>query len=123
MKRISRMRHWRADVLSSFERAAKLYERGESGLDDWRDLYKLAPIFAAKNRGISNTATLEAMSEYAIKGVEHDHKVEPKNKVDVLFHFTSAYIDSHVAAGLVGELEADKIMGYLNENIDLFPVA
>ena len=117
------MRHWRSDVLSSFERAAKLFDRGESGLNDWRDLYKLAPTIAARNRGISSQATLSYMSEYANEGVEHDHRVEPKNKEHVLFHFTSAYIDAHVAAGLVGELEADRIMDYLNENIDLFPAA
>lgn len=117
------MRHWRADVLSSFERAAKLYDRGESGLDDWRDLYMLAPGIAAKNRGVTSPTVLNHMSEYASEGVQHDHRVEPKNKDHVLFHFTSAYVDAHVAAGLVGELEADRIMDYLNENIDLFPAA
>ena len=116
------MRHWRADVLSAFEHAAKLYDRGEAGIDDWQDLYKLAARFAAENRGIKDKATQQKMLEYSIEGVEYDHQVEPRNKDKVLFHFTIAYVDAHVAAGLVGELEADKIMEYLNENIEFFPV-
>ncbi|MEM8493459.1 MAG: hypothetical protein AAF756_21790 [Pseudomonadota bacterium] len=121
MRRISRLRHWRADLLSSFEHAAKLYDKGQTDLEDWRDLYKLAPGIAAKNRGVTDPEAREMMYYYAIEGVEHNHRIDPKNKEHVLFHFTSAYIDAHVAAGILGELEGDKVMHYLNENIDLFP--
>jgi hypothetical protein len=121
MKRITRKRHWRAEVLSSFERAAKLYDSGRTDLDDWRDLYKLAAGIAAQNRGITDRAVIESMETFSREVVALDHEIEPKNKDQVFFHFVIAYVQSHVPAEILGELEADRIMDYLNDNIDLFP--
>lgn len=115
------MRHWRADVLSAFEKAAKRYDRGDTDLEDVGELFRLAAVYAAENRGITDQDKIQQMLEHSIESVERDRQLEPASDEDVFFEFTIAYIDAHVAAGIVAELEADKIMDYLNDNIDLFP--
>ncbi|HEY5624271.1 MAG TPA: hypothetical protein VIV14_10970 [Gammaproteobacteria bacterium] len=120
MRTLRRKRHWRADVIAAFARAMKHFESGESGLEDITGLYKLAAGIAADNRLIRDTRTRAQMAEFAEELVEHDHAIEPDNKYEVLFHFVSAYLYAHVPAGILKEMEADRVMDYLNDTLDLF---
>ena len=115
-----RKRHWKADVISSFERAIKQFDSGVTELDDIKDLYKLGATIAAENRGISNSATIEQMAEFAEKLVEEDHAGAPENEYQVLFHFVSAYVYAHVPANILEEMEADRVMDYIGETVGLF---
>ncbi len=116
----NRKRHWKADVISSFERAIKQFDSGVTELDDIKDLYKLGATIAAENRGISNSATIEQMAEFAEKLVEEDHAGAPENEYQVLFHFVSAYVYAHVPANILEEMEADRVMDYIGETVGLF---
>ncbi len=120
MKLPKRKRHWRTDVHSAFKRAIKRYESGDVALDDIEDLYKLGAPIAAQNRGIKDSETIKRMAEFTEKCVEEDHAIEPSNKHQVIFHFVSAYLYAHVPAGILDEIEADRVMEYLNDTLDLF---
>jgi len=115
-----RKRHWKLDVISAFERAIKRLESDTSELDDIQDVYKLAATVAAENRGIKDPTTIKRMAEYTEELVEEDHALVPADKHQVLFYFVIAYIHAHVPAGILEEMEADRIMEYLNEALDLF---
>lgn len=120
MRTPKRKRHWQADVISAFKRAINRLESGTGGLDDIQDVYKLSATVAAENRGVKDPTTIKRMAEYAEELVEEDHALAPENKHQVLFHFVIAYIYAHVPAGILEEMEADRIMEYLNEALDLF---
>jgi hypothetical protein len=98
----------------------KRFESGESGLEDITELYKLAAGIAAESRRIRDPGTKARMAEFAEELVEHDHKVDPDSKYEVLFHFVIAYVHAHVPAEILEEMEADRVMAYLNTTLDLF---
>ncbi|MEM7282605.1 MAG: hypothetical protein AAF438_13360 [Pseudomonadota bacterium] len=119
-KELHRKRHWLKDVMSAFEQAATLFNSGSTTLAQVNDLYTLAPLIAAERRGIDDVGMRDTMFSTAVSGVQADFEIDPKTKDDVLFQFVVAYIHSHIAAGMVEEKDADKLMVYISENVDLF---
>jgi hypothetical protein len=120
MKRLKRKRHWRADILAAFERALKQYDSGATEVEELKDLYKLGATIAAENREIKDPTVIKRMAEYAEELVEEDHALGPENEYQVLYHFVSAYLFAHVPANILKEMEADRIMDYVNDTVDLF---
>lgn len=118
MKLPSRNRNWLKEVKKAYKDALKIQHRLGTNASE---IYKLAPELAAKNRTIKSKATIEAMLDRAIKDVEYDKQIEPEEDEGELFHFVFSYIMSHSTAGLIEELEADKIMDYVNAEWNLFP--
>ncbi|MBV1908473.1 MAG: hypothetical protein KUG78_04075 [Kangiellaceae bacterium] len=52
--------------------------------------------------------------------IQSDWKYDEGSKKHAKFHFVSSYLFSQIPAGLLDELEGDRIMDYLSENMELF---
>ena len=63
------------------------------------------------------------MQEFSNKGVEFDFSIDPESKRYYRFQFVIAYVQAHVPADVISELEGDRIMAYINGEWDLFSLA
>ena len=52
--------------------------------------------------------------------VEWEASVDEEARGRYKFHFVSSYVFAHVHMGHLEELEADRLMDYINESWDLF---
>ena len=120
MKLPTRNRSWLKEVKLAYLKAEKAHLKADG---DLLEIYKLAPKFVAKNRGITSEGTINEMIEYSKADVAHGKRVDPGSERNYLFHFVASYIDGHHVAGLVDEMECDKIMEYVNYEWNLFPNA
>ena len=117
MKLPNRNRNWLREVTSAYEKALKAVERGEI---KGSEIYLYGPKLAAKKRGIESEEIIERMVEYIREDVRYGESVDPGSSKRVTFHFFAGYIHWHAAAGLMSEIECDRVMDYINEEIDLF---
>ena len=109
-----RNRHWLKEIKKGLSNAEKTSAKSGANLEF---LYKIAPEMAMKKRGVSlNDEIADDVEERVLSDWEYDEG----SKQHYRFHFVSSYIFSHVPAGLLSEMEADRIMEYINENMELF---
>ena len=120
MKLPARNRHWLKEVKKAYSAALKMQSNGGSKI---LEIYRFAPELVAKSRNIKDKAAIEVMLDRAIADVEQSKRVDPGSEESYLFHFVSAYIMGHSAIGLIEEMEADKIMAYVNDEWEIFPDA
>jgi hypothetical protein len=113
----SRNRNWLKEVRKAYSIAEKRLAKREITSEY---LYTLAPEIMASNRGIVSKKTIEAMLNSAKSDVAYEKKIEPESCYRYKFHFVSAYIFGHVAAGILSEKECDQILSYINDEWDLF---
>ena len=73
-----------------------------------------------KNRGISDQSTIDEIIERIDADIRYCTEVDPDSILNYKFNFVSSYLYGHVAAGILEEMAVDKIMDYINQNIDLF---
>ena len=112
-----RNRHW----LKEIQKALTSAEKQASNKDmEIAYLYQLALDYVIKNRGIDNLPVIREMQEDAENRVQGEWRLDDESKAYYKFHFVSSYIFSHVPAGLIEELEGDKVMNYINDNMNLF---
>ena len=113
----SRNRNWLREVRKAYSTAEKWLRERDIAPEN---IYTLAPEIVASNRGISSSQIVEAMLDSAVSDVAYEKKVDPESYRRYKFHFVSAYIFGHVAAGILPEKECDKILAYINDEWDLF---
>lgn len=106
--------HWLEEIMTALSNAEKT--AAECGLE-LEYLYKYAPALAMKKRG---TLANDEIKEDVEERVQSDWDCDEKSKQHYKFYFLSSYIFSHVPAGLLDEMEGDRIMEYINENMELF---
>ncbi len=111
-------RKWLKEVKLAYSKAER--EAAREGIDKIK-MYRLAAKYVAKNRGISNTKTIESMIQWAEDDVAYGERVDPGSKLRFKFHFVSAYIHSHHVAELMDEMACDRVLEYVNDEWDLFP--
>ena len=112
-----RKRHWVNEIEKASTKAMKEMSQN-SGLG--RSLFSFAPDLVAQSRNITDKQLLNRMHALSVNMYELDRDTDPDTPEAPLFHFVSSYIFSHVEAGLITEREADSIMDYVNDNMDLF---
>lgn len=111
---------WEKEIFNAYEEAVNLLNNGNTLIGNIENIFRLAPILAANNREITNEVTRIEMLEYVVECIEQDFSVDEDSKENYLFHFVISYIHAHVAVELVGEMEGDRIMEYINANNELF---
>lgn len=111
---------WLAEVKEAYEAALNEFERGELDILEKEALYIVAPLFAAKNRGIVDEEVIDEMCEHTQENAEQDFANDEESISEFKFHFVIAYIHSHVSPGLLPEMEADRVMEYVNDQWQLF---
>lgn len=120
MKLPEKNRKWLKEIKLAYSKAEKEVAREKI---DQLHMYRLAALYVAKNRHISSSKIVENMIQWAVDDVEHGKRVDPGSEKNYKFHFVSAYIHGHHVAELMGEMECDRILEYVNEEWDLFPNA
>ena len=120
MKLPEKNRKWLKEIKLAYSKAEKDVVREKV---DQLETYRLAAKYVAKNRGISNPTTIENIVQWAVDEVERGKRVDPGSEQNYKFHFVSAYIHGHHVAELMGEMECDRILEYVNDEWDLFPNA
>ena len=106
--------------MEAYEIALESLHNGTSVAEDILNLFRAAPLIAAENRGIESAIRKVNMHSATVSDIESDFVVDPDAKNNYLFHFFLAYLRSHVHGGYLDEMEADRIMDYLNDRYDLF---
>ncbi len=84
------------------------------------DIHQIAPKLAAKERQFDDPGEIETMVDAAIASVEWEASVDEEARGRYKFHFVSCYVFAHVHLRHLDELEADRLMDYINESWDLF---
>lgn len=112
-----RNRHWLKESLKALESAER---RAKREATDIEFLYQYAVEHIVKNRGISDSETIEDIKEYIQSLVDQDCRVDSNSKRQYKFHFVSSYIYGHVPTGLIDDIPADRVMEYVNDNTNLF---
>jgi hypothetical protein len=119
MKKPTTYKEWAEESLAAFNEVYKQLKEGKSPIENKYELFRYAPIIAAQKRNIAGTDRgIEMLS--VIEDIEHDFDVDDEAKDRYLFNFVFSYIHSHTYADLLEEMEADRVMDYINDNYDLF---
>ena len=116
MKIPSRKRHWVKEIEKAID-AGHSQAFKDSADPDY--FYRYAPPIMMKNRGIKSESVSEEIYEFIESLVDQDWSIDPNSRKQYVFHFVSSYLYAHVPAGYLEEMEADRIMDYINDNMDL----
>lgn len=119
MKKPKTHKEWAEESLDAFKKAYQEFEDGTLPIKDKFEIFRYAPILASIQRNINGTDRgMEMLS--VIEDIEKDFTVDDKAKRNYLFYFVLAYIQCHTYADLLEDMEADRIMDYINDNYELF---
>ncbi|ANU38283.1 hypothetical protein RJD38_18930 [Vibrio scophthalmi] len=111
------MEKWLIEVNKALLEALQAIASGDIPKEN---MYKLATIFYSKRNNMNNDALFESMNEEIEEQVKIDWSFDIKSKLQYRFHFVSSYLLCYVIAGKVDEMEYDRIMDYINRELDLF---
>ncbi len=110
-------RHWLKEIQKALSAAEK---KGKRESIEIEYLYRYALDFVVKNRRITNRDSIEEIKKDIEDRVESDWGCEDESRRHYKFHFVSSYIFAHIPAGLLEEMWGDRVMEYINRNMDLF---
>ena len=117
MKIPLRKRHWLKEIEKAIDVGHKIaFEEGRLA----ECFYQYAQPIMMENRGITNKKIESEIKEFIEDLVRHDWDADPESRKQYIFHFVSSYLYAHVPSGYIDEMEADRIMEYINETMDLF---
>lgn len=111
---------WLADAKSAYSEAKGKYDNNLLDISHKEGFYKVAPFIAAARKHIDSDEILQEMMECTTANAQQDFSVDAESKSKYQFHFVIAYVHSHVPPGIFTEMEADRIMDYINDHWDLF---
>lgn len=117
MKIPTRNRHWKREIEKALSSAQKRSKEESAELEC---LYKYSAEYVSRARSITDKAVVEEMLQAMERDVQYNWGVDPDSKLNYKFTFVSSYLYAHVTAGIIGEREIEKVMDYLNENMELF---
>jgi len=83
-------------------------------------LYRYTPQMVADKRGITDTKTIDHIHKEVEKDIKQQWSLDDRFVGDYKFYFVSSYIFCHVLAELIEDIPSDRVMDYVNKNIDLF---
>ncbi|MCU7812574.1 MAG: hypothetical protein KZQ77_15305 [Candidatus Thiodiazotropha sp. (ex Notomyrtea botanica)] len=84
------------------------------------NMYMLAPIFYSQANHMNNEQLLNEMSEANEEQYKEDCSHDENSKYQYKFHYVSSYLYCYVVAGKIDEMKYDRIMDYVNHELDLF---
>lgn len=119
MKTPRKTKQWAAEAHESLGLAWKLaYAEKEGQLEeeDKQHLYKYAPLFCARNRGIRDKSQLKRIAHFTFARRLADIQHHPERTEHCAFNFLAAYLDAHIATEHLNENKAGEIMRYLLDN-------
>ena len=111
------MKEWLDRLEKSLLRALEIAEQGAVPR---KNLFMLAPIVYSEHMKTNNQSLLVEMLEEIEKQFEQDCLVDPNSGAQYRFHFVASYLHCFIVAGKIDEMKYDRIMDYVNENMDLF---
>jgi hypothetical protein len=111
------MIEWLNRAEASLKRALEVAERGDIPK---QNLYMLASILYSQEFHTNDEALLQAMSEANEEQVARDCSIDDQSKLQYKFHYVSSYLYCFVVAGKIEEMKYDRIMDYVNDEMDLF---
>ncbi|MBV7317415.1 hypothetical protein [Shewanella sp. NIFS-20-20] len=83
-------------------------------------IFKYAISHAIESMDIHDLDVIEEIEEYISELIDLDWSNDPESKSQYKFHYASTYIFAHVPAEQIEEMEADRIMDYVVEKLELF---
>ena len=113
----ARNRHWLKECQKAYDRAVERTLKEDRNIED---VFEYAASLAAESRKITDLRWIDEMRGFVEDMVQHDYSLDTGSRKSYKFHFVSGYIFSHVAAEILDEMEADKVLHYVNDNWDLF---
>lgn len=111
---------WLADAQRAYEEVKENYNAKLLDIGGKEEFYKVAPLIAAERRGVEDVRVATEMARFTDENAENEFSIDPESKHQYQFQFVIAYIHAHVPAGIITEMEGDRIMDYLNDHWDLF---
>ncbi|MEP5766049.1 MAG: hypothetical protein ABJ308_15740 [Halieaceae bacterium] len=95
-------------------------EKALAGSIKSEDLYMLAPLLYSQKHHMNDEAILQIMIDENEAQVAEDASHDPHSRERFKFHYVSSYLFCSVVAGKIDEFEYDRIMEYVNDEMDLF---
>jgi len=112
------MKQWLERVESSLSKALEAIESGDEIPKE--NMYMLAPLFYSQVNNMNNEQLLREMSEENEEQFKEDCSHDENSKSQYKFHYVSSFLNCYVVAGKIDEMKFDRIMNYINENLNLF---
>lgn len=112
------MEEWLDRVKESLFVAIQATEAGDSIPKE--NIYKLAPIFYSQINHMNNEQLLHKMAEVNEEQYKEDCSHDESSKNQYKYHYVSSYLYCYVVAGKMDESKYDRIMEYVNHELDLF---
>ncbi|GAB4359324.1 MAG: hypothetical protein Kow006_28360 [Gammaproteobacteria bacterium] len=98
-------------------RALAAAEKGDSlEAEELQHLYKYAPLFCLRNRGIRDKSQLRRVAHFAFSRRLSEIQQDPDRIHRYGYHFLAAYLDAHVALEQLSEKRAQEVLRFLLEN-------
>ena len=108
---------WVTEIENGLLKAIKISEEQDR---DIHYIYLYAISHAIESLLIEDLDTIQEIEEYIDQMIDEDWSLDSNSKKRFKFHYAYSYIFSHVVAKKLDEMEADRIMDYVNEQINLF---
>lgn len=122
MKSPRKNKQWAAEAYESLEQAWKLAAAEKEGTlteEDKEHLYKYAPLFCARNRGIRDKSRLKRIAHFTYSRRLSDIQHYPERIEHYAYNFLAAYLDAHIATEHLTEARAGEIMRHLLRHYSL----
>lgn len=121
MKTPRKTKQWAAEAFEALTAAWRLAaaEQDELTLDAKQHLYKFAPLFCARNRGIKDKEQLRKVAHFAFSRRLAAIQQDPSRIDRYAINFLIAYFDAHVALDLLTSQRATDVMRHLIDNFEL----
>lgn len=112
------MKEWLERVQKSLSMALDAVENSSNIPKE--NMYMLAPIFYSEANHMNNEQLFSEMAEVIEEQFLQDCSHDENSQFQYKFHFVSSYLYCYVVAGKIDEMKYDRIMDYVNGEIDLF---
>ena len=105
-------KHWHQEISDALLQAKALCiaEQGSFNKRAKEGMYKYAPMFAMKNRGLTDAVAKESVMRYCAQLRAYDFAADDEAKNNYEINFQLSYLDAHVCMQLISEQRHDQIM-------------
>lgn len=112
MKLPRKAKHWHQEILEALQQALHLAATETGAVNDEvrKNVYKYAPLFATRNRGLSDKSAREAVMRYCAQLRAYDFSVDDGAINNYGINFALSYLDAHVAMQTISEHKAEELM-------------
>lgn len=121
MKTPRKTKQWAAEAFDALTVAWRLAAAESEGLtlDAKQHLYKFAPLFCARNRGIKDKDRLRKIAHFCFSRRLAAIQRDPSRIDNYAVNFLIAYLDAHVALELLTRQRASDVMRHLIDNYEI----